>query len=152
MAYLVNTEGKEGDQMTLDERMDIVEHYADAVRLRYPQTDDYNILVFGSFLTDHYTEESDIDIGIFSLLPGLSFRLYSFTKDYFDQMGIVNDVVRMRLSDYQYINLSIILGQKYAVTDYCPDELISYTKRMLEKYGEDPQEAAVRQLRQEVTA
>lgn len=138
--------------MTLGERVDIVEQYADAVRLRYPQTGDYNILVFGSFLTGHYTEESDIDIGIFSLLPGLSFRLYSFTKDYFDQMGIVNDVVRMRLSDYQYINLSIILGQKYAVTDYCPDELISYTKRMLEKYGKDPQEAAVRQLRQEVTA
>ena len=137
--------------MTLEERAGIVEQYADAVRFKYPQTDEYNILVFGSFLTDHYTDESDIDIGIFSLLPGLSFRLYSFTKDYFDQMGIINDVIRMRLSDFQYINLSIILGQKYAVTDYCPEELISYTKRMLKKYGENPQEAAVRQLRQEVT-
>lgn len=134
--------------MTYAERLKIVEHYADAVKSQYPQTNDYNILVFGSFLTDHYTEESDIDIGIFSLIPGLSFRLYSFTKDYFDQMGIVNDVVRMRLSDFQYINLSIVLGQKYAVTDYCPEELIDYTKRMLETYGENPQETAVRQMRQ----
>lgn len=135
--------------MTYAERVKLVENYANAVRQQYPQTERYNILVFGSFLTDRYCEDSDIDIGIFSLLPGLAFRLYSFTKDFFDHLEIANDVVRMRLSEHQYINISIILGQKYAVTDYCPEELIHYMKQMLEKYGENPQESILRQMRQE---
>lgn len=135
--------------MTYAERVKIVEGYANAVRERYPQTDQYNILIFGSFLTDRYCDDSDIDIGIFSQIPGLSYRLYSFTKDYFDCLGIANDVVRMRLSELQYINVPIILGQKYAVTDYCPEELIRYTKKMLNRYGDDPQESILRQMRQE---
>ena len=57
----------------------------------------------------------------------------------------------MRLSELQYINLSIILGQKYAVTDYCPQELIDYTKRMLDQYGENPQEKILQQMRQEAS-
>lgn len=135
--------------MTYAERLKIVEDYANAVRHQYPQTEQYNILIFGSFLTEHYGEDSDIDIGIFSLVPGLTYRLYSFTKDYFDQREMPNDVVRMRLSELQYINLPIILGQQYTVTDYCPEELIDYTKRMLEQYGENPQERILEKMRQE---
>lgn len=135
--------------LTYSERLKIVNDYADTIRQQYPQTDQYNILVFGSFLTDHYGDDSDIDIGIFSLIPGLAYRLYSFTKDYFEHMGIANDVVRMRLSELQYINMSIILGQNYAVTDYCPEELIHYTQMMLDKYGEHPQENILQQMRQE---
>lgn len=135
--------------MIYAERIRIVEDYANAVRRQYPQVDRYNILIFGSFLTDRYRDESDIDIGIFSLIPGLTFRLYSFTKDYFDKMGILNDVVRMRLSELQYINLFIVLGQKYAVTDYCPKELIDYTKKMLEQYGDNPQQRILQQMKQE---
>lgn len=135
--------------MTYAKRLKIVENYKKAVRQQYPQIDQYNILIFGSFLTDRYCDDSDIDIGIFSLIPGLSYRLYSFTKDYFDYLGMANDVVRMRLSELQYINLSIILGQRYAVTDYCPEELISYTKKMLNKYGDNPQERILQQMRQE---
>lgn len=106
-------------------------------------------MIFGSFLTERYGEDSDIDIGIFSLIPGLTYRLYSFTKDYFNQREMPNDVVRMRLSELQYINLPIILGQQYTVTDYCPEELIDYTKRMLEQYGENPQERILEKMRQE---
>ncbi|WP_455648877.1 nucleotidyltransferase family protein [Enterocloster citroniae] len=138
--------------MDLSERQKIVEHYAELVKEQYPQTDQYNILIFGSFLTDRYTEQSDIDIGVFSLIPGLSFRIYSFTKDYFDRLGINSDVVRMRLLESQYINVSIVTGQKYAVTDYCPRELVDYIKRMIAQYGENPQETAVRLMRQEVIA
>lgn len=137
--------------MTAEERLRIVENYAAAVKQKYPQTDQYNILVFGSYLTERYTECSDIDIGIFSLIPGLSFRLYSFTKEYFDRLGIANDVIRMKLSDSQYINISIVTGQRYAVTDYCPAELIEYVKKMISMYGESPQETVVRNMRREMT-
>jgi len=125
--------------MTVSERLKVVEDFAAAIRQKYQQTDQYNVLIFGSFLTERYTDESDIDIGIFSMIPGLTFRLYSFTKDYFDQLDIDSDVVRMKLSESQYINISIVTGQKYAVTDYCPESLINYTKKMIGCYGDNPQ-------------
>lgn len=138
--------------MTVSERLKVVEDFAAAIRQKYPQTDQYNVLIFGSFLTERYTDESDIDIGIFSMMPGLTFRLYSFTKDYFDQLNIDSDVVRMKLSESQYINISIVTGQKYAVTDYCPEMLIDYTKKMIARYGDNPQEMIVKQMRQEAGA
>jgi len=138
--------------MTVSERLKVVEDFAAAIRQKYPQTDQYNVLIFGSFLTERYTDESDIDIGIFSMMPGLTFRLYSFTKDYFDQLDIDSDVVRMKLSESQYINISIVTGQKYAVTDYCPEMLIDYTKKMIARYGDNPQEMIVKQMRQEAGA
>ena len=138
--------------MTVSERLKVVEDFAAAIRQKYPQTDQYNVLIFGSFLTERYTDESDIDIGIFSMMPGLTFRLYSFTKDYFDQLDIDSDVVRMKLSESQYINISIVTGQKYAVTDYCPEMLIDYTKKMIACYGDNPQEMIVKQRRQEAGA
>ena len=61
-------------------------------------------------------------------------------------------MIRMRLLESQFINVSIVTGQKYAVTDYCPRELIDYIKRMIAQYGENPQEMAVRLMRQEVIA
>lgn len=136
--------------MTVSERMSVVEDFAASVRKEYPQTDQYNILIFGSFLTERCTSDSDIDIGIFSLIPGLAFRLYSFTKDYFNRLGIDNDVVRMKLSASQYINISIVTGQRYAVTDYCPEELIDYIKKMIGCYGINPQEEVIRQMRKGV--
>lgn len=138
--------------MTVSERLKVVEDFAAAIRQKYQQTDQYNVLIFGSFLTERYTDESDIDIGIFSMIPGLTFRLYSFTKDYFDQLDIDSDVVRMKLSESQYINISIVTGQKYAVTDYCPEMLIDYTKKMIARYGDNPQEVIVKQMRQEAGA
>ena len=138
--------------MTVSERLKVVEDFAAAIRQKYQQTDQYNVLIFGSFLTERYTDESDIDIGIFSMIPGLTFRLYSFTKDYFDQLDIDSDVVRMKLSESQYINISIVTGQKYAVTDYCPEMLIDYTKKMMARYGDNPQEMIVKQMRQEAGA
>lgn len=138
--------------MTVSERLKVVEDFSAAIRQKYPQTDQYNVLIFGSFLTERYTDESDIDIGIFSMMPGLTFRLYSFTKDYFDQLNIDSDVVRMKLSESQYINISIVTGQKYAVTDYCPEMLIDYTKKMIARYGDNPQEMIVKQMRQEAGA
>lgn len=120
---------------SMQQRQKLVEDFARSVKHNFPQTNQYNILIFGSFLTERYAEDSDIDIGVFSLHPGLTFRLYSFTKDYFEKKRISNDVIRMRLSEHQFINLSIVLGQQYAVTNYCPGELIRYIKYMQEKYG-----------------
>lgn len=59
-------------------------------------------------------------------------------------------MMRMKLSDSNYINVSIVTGQRYAVTDYCPKVLIDYIKQMIAHYGSNPQEEIVRRMRQEV--
>lgn len=135
-----------------EQRKEIVEKYACDLICIFPDRSQYNVFIFGSFLTEKYTENSDIDIGIFSTQPGLTFRLYSFTKEYFDRLGISNDVVRMRLSYSQYINLSIILNNTYAVTNYCPADLIHYTQEMLELYGSNPQETMLNIKRKEMVS
>lgn len=61
--------------MTVSERLKVVEDFAAAIKQKYPQTDQYNVLIFGSFLTERYTDESDIDIGVFSMMPGLTFAM-----------------------------------------------------------------------------
>lgn len=137
---------------SIEERQKIVEDYSKAVTREFPCGEEYNILIFGSFLTDRYEEDSDIDIGIFSLKPGLTFRIYAYTKDYFNRLNIDNDVVRMRLVKSQYINISIVTGHTYAVTEYCPEELIGYMKEMMEEYGDNPQETIIKAVRKEAVS
>lgn len=81
---------------SLQQREQIVKNFIYDITKEFQNLKQYNIFIFGSFLTSDYTEDSDIDIGILSIRPGLTFRLYSFTKEYFDNLGIVNDVVWMR--------------------------------------------------------
>lgn len=137
--------------LSIEERQKIVEDYSNSVIREFPDRGQYNVLIFGSFLTDRYREDSDIDIGIFSLKPGLTFRIYAYTKDYFKRMDMDCDVVRMRLVKSQYINISIVTGHTYAVTEYCPEELIGYMKQMREEYGDNPQETIVKAVREEAS-
>lgn len=58
----------------------------------------------------------------------------------------------MKQSENQYINISIVTGQKYAVTDYCPEMLIDYTKKMIACYGDNPEKKIVNHMRQEAGA
>ena len=134
------------------QRKEIVEKYTHELIRTFPDSSQYNVFIFGSFLTEKYTEDSDIDIGIFSAQAGLTFRLYSFTKEYFECLGIRNDVVRMHLSYSQYINLAIILNNTFAATDYCPPELIHYTQEMLERFGANPQKTMLDMKRKEMVS
>lgn len=136
--------------LSLAQRKEIVEQYAYDLSRAFPDASQYNIFIFGSFLTEKYTKYSDIDVGIFSFRSGLTFRLHSFTKEYFDCLGISNDAMRMRLSYSQYINLTIILNNTYSMTDYCPPELVRYTQKMLTLYGSNPQKAMLDTKRKEM--
>lgn len=137
---------------SLEQRKKIVKKYTHELVQTFPDITQYNVFIFGSFLTEKYTENSDIDIGIFSNQPGLTFRIYSFTKEYFERLNILNDVVRMRLTYSQYINLAIILNNTFAVTDYCPPELIHYTQEMLQLYGTNPQKTILNIKRKEMVS
>lgn len=119
----------------------IIQEMEQSLKGEFPQTNQYNVLVFGSFLTDRYHEDSDIDIGVFSLDERLMFQIYMYLCDYLDKLGIEYDIVRMILDENQYINVNIILYHERELTDYCPEELINYTRKMVDLYGTNPMDA-----------
>lgn len=114
---------------TMEQRKQIVKEFAQKIKKEFPQTNQYNILLFGSFLTDRYHENSDIDMGVFSLDKSLMFRLYMFAADYFDELGIAHDIIRMELdellsqrTDRIYKNDGFFIWNKsdgYCAEEYC---------------------------------
>lgn len=126
---------------SMEQREKIIQEMEQSLKGEFPQTNQYNVLVFGSFLTDRYHEDSDIDIGVFSLDERLMFQIYMYLCDYLDKLGIEYDIVRMILDENQYINVNIILYHERELTDYCPEELINYTRKMVDLYGTNPMDA-----------
>lgn len=135
---------------SMEQRKQIVHDLEKGLKKAFPQTNQYNVLIFGSFLTERYNEISDIDVGVFSLDKHLIFQIYIYLCDYFDNIGIKHDIVRMELDEHQYINVNIILYHEYEFTNYCPDELIHYTSKMIELYGTNPMETIRKKIIQEV--
>lgn len=135
---------------SMEQREKIIQEMEQSLKGEFPQTNQYNVLVFGSFLTDRYHEDSDIDIGVFSLDERLMFQIYMYLCDYLDKLGIKYDIVRMILDENQYINLNIILYHERELTDYCPEELINYTRKMVDLYGTNPMDAIRKKIVQEV--
>ncbi len=135
---------------SLEQRKQIIQKMEKGLIKEFPQTGQYNVLVFGSFLTDRYHEGSDIDIGVFSLDERLMFRIYMYLCDFFDALGMEHDIIRMVLDENQYINVNIILYHERELTNYCPDELIEYTRKMIDIYGMNPMDAIRKKIVQEV--
>lgn len=133
-----------------EQREKIIQEMEQSLKGEFPQTNQYNVLIFGSFLTDRYHEDSDIDIGVFSLDERLMFQIYMYLCDYLDKLGIEYDIVRMILDENQYINVNIILYHERELTDYCPEELINYTRKMVDLYGTNPMDAIRKKIVQEV--
>lgn len=149
LAY--NKKQRWGDAMYHKEQRErIIQDMEQSLTKEFPQTNQYNVLIFGSFLTDRYHEDSDIDIGVFSLDERLMFQIYMYLCDYFDNMNIDHDIIRMVLDENQYINVNIILYHEREVTDYCPEELIEYTRKMVDLYGTNPMETIRKKIVQEV--
>lgn len=135
---------------SMEQREKIIQEMEQSLKGEFPQTNQYNVLIFGSFLTDRYHEDSDIDIGVFSLDERLMFQIYMYLCDYLDKLGIKYDIVRMILDENQYINVNIILYHERELTDYCPEELINYTRKMVDLYGTNPMDAIRKKIVQEV--
>lgn len=135
---------------SMEQREKIIQEMEQSLKGEFPQTNQYNVLIFGSFLTDRYHEDSDIDIGVFSLDERLMFQIYMYLCDYLDKLGIKYDIVRMILDENQYINVNIILYHERELTDCCPEELINYTRKMVDLYGTNPMDAIRKKIVQEV--
>ncbi len=97
---------------------------------------DYNIFVFGSYLTTNYIEgKSDIDIAIYAEDFKVYQKLALYLEEYFNQKGISSDIF--------YIDITVEapfycapLKSKVQFTDYFPEKLVDFQRKCQNKLEE----------------
>ena len=90
---------------------------------------EYNIFVFGSYLTTGYKEgQSDIDIAIYTENFDMYKRLSAYLEEYFNKKGIDSDIFYIDL-DMEAPIYCAPLESKVQFTDYFPQKLVDFQKR-----------------------
>lgn len=97
---------------------------------------EYNIFVFGSYLTTRYDEgRSDIDIAIYSEDFGLYKRLALYLEEYFRLKGIASDIFYIDTSMEAPVYCAP-LKSMVQFTDYYPEKLVNFEKACRKKLEE----------------
>lgn len=87
---------------------------------------DYNVFVFGSYLTTGYVEGlSDIDIAIYAEDFGLYKRLSLYLEEYFKMKGIRSDIFYIDTTMRAPIYCAPLESQ-VQFTDYYPEKLVAF--------------------------
>ena len=89
-------------------------------------SEDYNIFVFGSYLTTKFVEgKSDIDIAVYTENFSLYKKLALYLEEYFCQRGVKSDIF--------YIDTTMVapvycapLKSEVQLTDYYPEKLVNF--------------------------
>jgi len=98
--------------------------------------DNYNVFVFGSYLTTQYMEgKSDIDIAVYTEDFNLYKRLSLYLEEYFNAKGINSDIFFVNTTIEAPIYCAP-LKSKVQFTDYYPDKLVDFHKRCEKKLEE----------------
>lgn len=123
---------------TLDERKEFVEQMKHNILMQFPDND-YQIWVFGSFLTDEYVSgESDIDIGIFCDNTSKLNDIYGWIDDYLNKEKLAHDLVVVELdNDNSYMNIPIMFYGK-PVMEYFTEKFIDNIKHLVSIWGTNP--------------
>jgi predicted nucleotidyltransferase len=89
-------------------------------------SDDYNVFVFGSYLTTRFVEgKSDIDIAVYTENFGLYKRLALYLEEYFAYKGVCSDIFYIDTTMEAPI-YCVPLKSKVQFTDYFPDKLVDF--------------------------
>lgn len=121
---------------TLIEREQYVSRLKNTLKDKFPQKD-YQVWVFGSFLTDEYTPLSDIDIAIYCADILLLLDIKDFIDEYLSKDKLRHDIVIFEFNDEHYINIPIVLYGK-TLTEYEPPHMIEFIKQMIAKWTINP--------------
>lgn len=121
---------------TLIKREDYVNKLKAAIREKFPSKN-YQVWIFGSFLTNDYTPQSDIDIAIYCADIPLLLDIKDFIDEYLSFDKLKHDIVIFEFNDEHYINIPIALYGK-TLTDYMPPNIIEFIKRMIDKWTINP--------------
>lgn len=97
---------------------------------------DYNVFVFGSYLTTKYVEgKSDIDIAIYAEDFALYKRLSLYLEEYFNRKGIASDIFYIDTTMEAPIYCAP-LKSKVQFTDYYPEKLVQFERVCGQKLAE----------------
>ncbi len=99
-------------------------------------SEDYNIFVFGSYLTTKFVEgKSDIDIAVYTENFSLYKKLALYLEEYFCQRGVKSDIF--------YIDTTMVapvycapLKSEVQLTDYYPEKLVNFHYKCQKKLEE----------------
>ena len=99
-------------------------------------SEDYNIFVFGSYLTTKFVEgKSDIDIAVYTENFSLYKKLALYLEEYFCQRGVKSDIF--------YIDTTMLapvycapLKSEVQLTDYYPEKLVNFHYKCQKKLEE----------------
>lgn len=99
--------------------------------------DEYNVFVFGSYLTTGYVEgKSDVDIAIYADDFGLYKRISLYLEVYFQSIGVASDIFYIDLSVEAPIYCAP-LKSKVQFSDYFPQKLMQFYKGCQKKLEEN---------------
>lgn len=104
---------------------------------------EYNIFVFGSYLTLQYQEgKSDIDIAIYSKNFELYKRLSCYLEEYFMRKGIKSDIFFIDTTMEAPVYCAPLTSQ-VQFTDFFPEELVDFRNRCQNKLKEARAKVAI---------
>ncbi len=119
--------------LTLDARKQFVEQFQKELLLKFA-VPNYQVWIFGSFLTDEFDADSDIDIGVYCEDLGLLMELYHYIDEYMTWYGLDHDIVIVEMKKNHYINIPILVHGK-ALTGYTDEKWEVYKKDMVAIWG-----------------
>lgn len=123
---------------TLRQREEYVKQFKDALTNKFPHAN-YQVWVFGSFLTEEYDSHSDIDVSVYCNDIPLLLEIREYIDEYFNKDNIDHDIVIFEFNKNHYINIPIICYGK-ALTEYEPPHWLEYIKEMISIWGMNPME------------
>lgn len=130
---------------TLRQREEYIEQFKKNLIQKFPYTN-YQVWIFGSFLTEEYNQYSDIDISVYCNNIQLLLDIREYIDEYFNNDGIEHDIVIFEFNKNHYINIPIICYGK-ALTEYEPPHWLEYIKEMISIWGVNPMEKLLERSR-----
>lgn len=124
---------------TLEKRQAIIQDLSQYVT-SIDKKEWFNVICFGSFLTDNYDETSDIDLLVCSGDIKTLYYIKNEIADYLYHKGLIFDIVESTFKDNNPISLEAMLTYTWAYKNDVPDEMIIWINNMIERWGVEPME------------
>lgn len=119
--------------LSLDARKQFVEQFQKELLFKFA-VPNYQVWIFGSFLTDEFDGDSDIDIGVYCEDLGRLMELYHYIDEYMTWYGLDHDIVIVEMKKSHYINIPILMYGKQ-LTEYADESWQQYVQEMTAIYG-----------------
>lgn len=112
---------------TWEQRLDFLDELKDAVTREFPNTDSYNIFIFGSFIRDDYDpENSDLDLAIYASIAEQTFAICDFIDQFLKSRNVPCSLLEIFTDQLDAYVVIKPLGLNIGFTDYFPEDLKIY--------------------------